>query len=74
MYTREEYEKRANEIRKLAFDLIMNKRPDDVRKIASEMIPEDAYILGMYVGTILQSSELAQIDESTRKSSGSKKK
>jgi hypothetical protein len=44
-------------------DLIMNKCPNDTREAASKMNPEDAYILGVHVGTILHIAELIPVDE-----------
>lgn len=54
MYTNEEYKKRVEELDPIAKDLIMNKRPTDARKIASEMSTEDAYILGEHIGGLLE--------------------
>jgi hypothetical protein len=65
MYTKEEYDNRIAELENVAMELIMNQRPEDARKAASEMTPEDAYILGMHIGTILQIAKLEQTDELT---------
>lgn len=54
MYATEEYKKRVEELDPIAKDLIMNKRPDDARKMASEMSPEDAYMLGEHIGGLLE--------------------
>jgi len=63
MYTDEEYKKRVVELGDIAMDLIMNKCPNDTREAASKMNPEDAYILGVHVGTILHIAELVPVDE-----------
>ena len=65
MYTKEEYDKRVVELENVAMDLIMNKRPADAREVASEMTPEDAYILGIHIGTILQIAKLEPANELT---------
>lgn len=54
MYTDEEYKKRVEELDPIAKDLIMNKKPTEARKIASEMSTEDAYILGEHIGGLLE--------------------
>ncbi len=54
MYSEEEYKKRIKEIEQIAKDLIMTGRPIEVRKMASEMTPDDAYILGMHIGGLLE--------------------
>lgn len=61
MYSKEEYEKRMKELQPVALDLIQNKRPIEIREAASKMNPEDAYILGMHIGTILQITKLLPI-------------
>lgn len=54
MCTNEERKKRVEELDPVAKDLIMNKRPEDARKMISEMCPEDAYILGEHIGGLLE--------------------
>lgn len=54
MYTDEEHKRRVKELDPIAKDLIMNKRPEDARKIISEMSTEDAYILGEHIGGLLE--------------------
>ena len=61
MYSKEEYEKRIKELQPVALDFIQNKRHIELREAASRMNPEDAYILGMHVGTILQITKLLPI-------------
>lgn len=61
MYNQEEYEKRIKELQPVALDLIQNKHPIEVREAASKMNPEDAYILGMHIGTILQIAKLIPV-------------
>jgi hypothetical protein len=62
MYRKEEYIKRIDELGDVAMNLIMNQTPDETRKIASEMSAEDAYILGVHIGKILQSAKLVPFD------------
>ena len=54
MYTNEERKKRVKELDPIAKDLIMNKRPEDARRIISEMCPEDAYVLREHIGDLLE--------------------
>lgn len=54
MYSEEEYTQRIKELEHLAKDLIMTGRPIDIRKMASKMKAEDAYILGLHVGGLLE--------------------
>lgn len=54
MYTDEEYKKRIEELEPIAKDVIMNKRPGEAREMASGMNPDDAYILGMHIGGLLE--------------------
>ena len=61
MYSQQEYEKRIKELQSVALDFIQNKRPIDLREAASKMTPEDAYILGMHIGTILQVTKLVPV-------------
>jgi len=67
MYTREEYEKRVAELELVAMDLIMYKHPDKAREIASNMSAEDAYILGIHVGAILNTAKLVPAGEFANK-------
>lgn len=54
MYTDEEHKRRVKELDPIAKDLIMNKRPEDARKIILEMSTEDAYTLGEHIGGLLE--------------------
>ena len=54
MYSDEERKKRVEELDPVAKDLIDNKKPEDARKMISEMCPEDAYILGEHIGALLE--------------------
>lgn len=54
MYTNEERKKRVKDLDPVAKDLITNKRPEDARKMISEMCSEDAYILGEHIGGLLE--------------------
>lgn len=63
MYTKKEYDKRITGLENVAMDLIMNKRSEDARETASEMTPEDAYMLGIHIGTILKIVELEPVNE-----------
>lgn len=54
MYTDTEYKAKITEIEPIALALVTNFRSKDARIIASKMNSEDAYILGMCIGTILQ--------------------
>lgn len=63
MYEKEEYKKRIEELESVAMDLIKNKSPVEAMEVASKMSPEDAYILGIHVGTILHTTELSQAKE-----------
>lgn len=54
MYTDEEHKRRVKELDPIAKDLIMNKRPEDARKMILEMSTEDAYIMGEHIGGLLE--------------------
>ena len=54
MYTDEEFKKRVEELEPVAKELIMKKKPMDARKVASEMSPDDAYILGRHIGGLIE--------------------
>lgn len=62
MYSEAEYRKRIKELEVVAMDLIQNKRPIEAREAATKMTPEDAYILGMHIGTILQIAKLVPVE------------
>lgn len=64
MYTEEEYKKRIKELLPVAQEIIEKKTPDEAREMVSGMSPEDAYIVGMWLGKMLQ------FDESTHALSG----
>jgi hypothetical protein len=67
MYTKEEYEKRIDELESVAIDYIKYKRPIEAREAASKMTSEDAYIFGMCIGKILQGSKLVPADKEESK-------
>lgn len=54
MYTGEEYKVKIEEIEPIALALVASFRSKDARIIASKMVSEDSYILGMCIGTLLQ--------------------
>ena len=54
MYSDEERKKRVEELDPVTKDLIDNKKPEDARKMISEMCPEYAYILGEHIGALLE--------------------
>ena len=54
MYTDIEHKAKIDEIEPIALALVANFRSKDARIIASRMSSEDAYILGMCIGTLLQ--------------------
>jgi hypothetical protein len=59
MYTREEYKRRIQELFPVAQEIVERKTPDEAREEISKMIPEDAYIIGMWLGKLLVLDELA---------------
>ena len=64
MYTDEEYKRRIKELAPVAKEIIERKTPDEAREMVSRMSPEDAYIVGMWLGKMLQ------FDDFTRAISG----
>ncbi len=57
MYTKEEYEKRIKELEPVAMEITEKKTPDETREMISKMNPEDAHILGIWIGKMLQLDE-----------------
>lgn len=64
MYTEEEYKRRIKELAPVVKEIIERKTPDEAREMVSKMNPEDAYIVGMWLGKMLQ------FDDFTRALSG----
>lgn len=64
MYTEEEYKRRIKELLPVAKEIVQRKTPDEARETVSKMSPEDAYIMGMWLGKMLQ------FDDFTRALSG----
>lgn len=64
MYTDEEYNRRIKELAPVAREIVEKKTPDEAREMVSRMNPEDAYIIGMWLGKMLQ------FDDFTRALSG----
>lgn len=60
MYTQKEYIRRIKELAPVARDIAEKKTPDEAREEISKMNPEDAYIMGMWLGKMLVLDELAQ--------------
>lgn len=54
MYTEEEYKRRIKELAPVAKEIIEKKTPDEAREMVSKMNPEDAYIVGIWLGKMLQ--------------------
>lgn len=54
MYTEEEYKRRIKELLPVAKEIVQRKTPDEAREMVSKMSPEDAYIMGMWLGKMLQ--------------------
>lgn len=54
IYTEEQYKRRIKELLPVAMEIIERKTPDEAREMVSRMNPEDAYILGMWLGKMLQ--------------------
>ena len=54
MYTEEEYKRRIKELLPVAKEIVEKKTPDEAREMVSRMSPEDAYIMGMWLGKMLQ--------------------
>lgn len=59
MYTKEEYKRRIKELLPVAQEIVERKTPDEAREMISKMIPEDAYIIGMWLGKMLILNDLA---------------
>lgn len=64
MYTDEEYKRRIKELAPVAKEIVERKTPEEAREMVSKMNPEDAYIVGMWLGKMLQ------FDDFTRAISG----
>uniref|UniRef100_A0A6H1ZZN1 Uncharacterized protein n=1 Tax=viral metagenome TaxID=1070528 RepID=A0A6H1ZZN1_9ZZZZ len=64
MYTTEEYKRRIKELAPVAKEIVERKTPEEAREMVSKMNPEDAYIVGMWLGKMLQ------FDDFTRAISG----
>ena len=60
MYTKEEYERRIKELGPVAKEIVEKKTPDEARDIVSRMSPEDAYIMGMWIGKTIALDELGR--------------
>ncbi len=54
MYSDEEYKRRIKELFPVAQEIVEKKTPDEAREMVSRMNPEDAYIIGMWLGKMLQ--------------------
>ena len=59
MYTKEEYERRIQELAPVVREIVATKTPDEAREMISKMNAEDAYIMGMWLGKMLVLDELA---------------
>lgn len=59
MYTRDEYRNRIKELAPVARELAERKTPDKARGIVSKMSPEDAYIIGRWLGKMLALDDFA---------------
>lgn len=64
MYTTEEYKRRIKELAPVAKEIVERKTPEEAREMVSKMNPEDAYIVGIWLGKMLQ------FDDFTRALSG----
>lgn len=60
MYTKEEYNRRIKELYPVVKEIIERKTPDEAREMVSKMNPEDAYIVGMWIGKILELDDLTR--------------
>jgi len=60
MYTEEQYKRRIKELLPVAQEIVQRKTPDEAREMVSRMNPEDAYILGMWLGKMLQFDDFAR--------------
>ena len=60
MYTEEEYRRRIKELAPVAKEIIERKTPGEAREMVSRMNPEDAYIVGMWLGKMLQFDDFAR--------------
>lgn len=54
MYTEEEYKRRIKELAPVAKEIVERKTPYEAREMVSRMNPEDAYIVGMWLGKMIQ--------------------
>ncbi len=53
-FTKEDYNKKIEQLRPVAEDLIATKTPEEGMELVSSMDPVDAYILGRIIGQALQ--------------------
>ena len=60
MYTEEEYKRRIKELLPVAKEIVERKTPDEAREMVSKMSPEDAYIMGMWLGKMLQFDDFSR--------------
>lgn len=60
MYTEEQYKRRIKELLPVAKEIVERKTPDEAREMVSRMNPEDAYIVGMWLGKMLQFDDFAR--------------
>lgn len=60
MYTDEEYKRRIKELAPVAKEIVEKKTPDEAREMVSRMNPEDAYIIGMWLGKMLQFDDFSR--------------
>lgn len=60
MYTDEEYKRRIKELLPVAKEIVERKTPDEAREMVSRMNPEDAYIVGMWLGKMLQFDDFSR--------------
>lgn len=60
MYTDEEYKRRIKELLPVAKEIVQRKTPDEAREMVSRMNPEDAYIMGMWLGKMLQFDDFSR--------------
>lgn len=60
MYTDDEYKRRIKELLPVAQEIVQRKTPDEAREMVSNMNPEDAYIVGMWLGKMLQFDDFSR--------------
>jgi len=60
MYTEEQYKRRIKELLPVAKEIVERKTPDEARGMVSRMNPEDAYIVGMWLGKMLQFDDFSR--------------